>query len=148
MRSGSARFGQRGFTYLAVLVMVAALGGGLAAYGETWSRAQQREKELELVWVGNQIQQAIGLYYQRSPGTVKRFPERLDDLLEDKRFLSRQRYLRRIYRDPLIGKAEWGLVSAPQGGIMGVYSLAEGPPLRNTGISTYRDWRFEYVPPP
>jgi type II secretory pathway pseudopilin PulG len=148
MRSGSARNRQRGFTYLAVLILVAVLGVGLAAYGESWSRVQKREKETELVWVGNQFREAIGLYYQRSPGAVKRFPGKLDDLLEDRRFVSRQRYLRRLYRDPLTGESAWGLIPAPQGGIMGVYSLAEGPPLRNTGISTYRDWRFEYVPPP
>jgi hypothetical protein len=75
------------------------------------------------------------LYFQRSPGTAKRYPARLGDLLEDRRFLSRQRYLRRIYVDPMTGKAEWGLVQAPQGGVMGVYSLAEGKPR---GEFTYR----------
>ncbi|MGB3934164.1 MAG: type II secretion system protein, partial [Burkholderiales bacterium] len=110
---------QRGFTYLAALFFVAVAGLGLAVTGELWSHARQREKETELAWVGQQFRQAIGLYYQRSPGAVKRYPERLEDLLEDKRYLTVQRYLRRVYADPITGKADWGLVPAPGGGIMG-----------------------------
>ena len=126
MRSGEKS--QRGFTYLAALIVVALMGGGLAVYGEMASHARQREKEAELVWIGNQFREAIGLYYQRSPGAAKRYPEKLDELLQDSRFLSRQRYLRRIYTDPMTGNAQWGLVQAPQGGVMGVYSLAAGKP--------------------
>lgn len=136
MRSGSTGARQRGFTYLAALILVALMGAGLAAYGEVASHARQREQRAELAWIGGQFRQAIGLYYQRSPGTAKRYPESLEHLLEDRRFLSRQRYLRRIYADPFSGKAQWGLVPAPQGGIMGVYSLAAG---RAAG-------EFSYVP--
>lgn len=123
MRSGRR---QHGFTYLAVMVMVVTLGAGLAAYGEAASHAREREKQRELAWIGGEFREAIGLYYHRSPGGAKRYPETLEALLEDRRFLTRQRYLRRIYADPLSGKPQWGLVSAPQGGIMGVYSLAAG----------------------
>jgi len=93
----------------------------------------------------------------RSPGVVKRYPETLEDLLEDKRHLSMQRYLRRIYADPIAGKPEWGLVAAPGGGIMGVHSTAEGKPVRSAPLArddksapsalSYRDWRFVYEPP-
>lgn len=124
----SGRRAQTGFTYLMALMLVAVLGTGLAAYGEAASRARDREKLAELRWIGNQFREAIGLYYQRSPGTAKTYPARLEDLLADSRFLSRQRYLRRLYRDPFTGKADWGLVPAPQGGILGIYSLADGRP--------------------
>lgn len=107
-------------------VVVALLGTGLAAYGEAWSRAREREKLRELAWIGGEFRDAIGLYYERTPGAAKRYPETLEALLEDRRHLSRQRYLRRIYTDPFSGKAEWGLIPAPQGGVMGVYSLAAG----------------------
>lgn len=101
---------------------------------------------------------AIGLYYQRSPGTVKRYPERLDDLMiEDRRFLNTQRYLRRLYADPISGNPTWGLVAAPQGGIMGVHSLSEKTPIKTGSFrivddglsktSRYADWRFVYEPP-
>lgn len=124
----SGRRAQSGFTYLMAMIVVAVLGTGFAAYGEAASRAREREKLAELRWIGVQFREAIGLYYQRTPGAAKSFPRSLEDLLEDKRFLSRQRYLRRIYLDPFTGKAEWGLVPAPQGGVMGVYSLADGRP--------------------
>ncbi len=148
---------QQGFTYLTVLFLIAALGAGLAVTGELWSHTRQREKEAELIWVGNQFKQAIGLYYQRSPGTVKRYPEKLEDLLEDKRYLSMQRYLRKIYADPISGKPAWGLVTAPGGGIMGIHSTSEGRPVRLSPLvgdansaahaASHRDWRFVYEPP-
>ena len=139
---------QRGFTYLTALLLVAALGVGLAATGELSSHARQREKEAELVWIGNQFTQAIGLYYQRTPGAVKRYPEKLEDLLEDRRYLSMQRYLRKIYADPLSGKPEWGLVPAPGGGIMGIRSLSNSTPIRQLdGAKNKTGWRFVYEPP-
>lgn len=121
MASGRA---QRGFTYLYALLLVAVSGAALAAFAEASSHAREREKLAELRWVGGQFRQAIGLYYERSPGAVKRFPERLEDLLEDKRFLTTPRYLRQMYMDPLTGRADWETVSAPGGGIMGVRSRA------------------------
>lgn len=119
MASGSR---QRGFTYLYALLLVAVSGAALASFAGAWSHAREREKEAELRWAGNQFRQAIGLYYERSPGGVKRFPDRLEDLLEDRRFLTTQRYLRRIYADPTTGRADWELLPAPGGGFKGVRS--------------------------
>jgi type II secretory pathway pseudopilin PulG len=147
---------QQGFTYLALLIAVAVSGAVLASVGELASHAQQREKEAELLFVGQEFRQAIAGYYERSPGGAKRYPQKLDDLLEDKRYPTPQRYLRRVYPDPITGKAEWGLVDAPGGGIMGVYSLSEAQPVRSGGFSMadesfadaarYADWRFFYSP--
>jgi len=144
----------RGFTYLGLLVLVAASGALMAGFGVLWSHERQREKERELLWVGEQLRQAIGLYYQRTPGSVKRYPEKLEDLLLDKRFLSTQRYLRRIFADPLTGKADWGLIPAPGGGIRGVYSQAAGAPVKRGNFDidqdsfersdSYREWVFVY----
>lgn len=148
---------QQGFTYLAALFLVGLAGLGLATTGEIWSQSRQREKEAELIWIGNQFKQAIGLYYHRSTGAVNRYPEKLEDLLEDRRQLSTQRHLRRVYPDPITGKSEWGLVPAPSGGIMGVYSTAAGKPLRSNptahtdkptiGTTSFRDWQFIYEAP-
>lgn len=147
---------QRGFTYLALLIAVALIGVGLAAGSEVWSQSRQREKEQELLFIGNQFRQAIALYYQRTPGAVKRYPETLQDLLEDKRYLVKQRHLRKIFVDPITGMPEWGLVAAPGGGIMGVYSLSNGKPVKTAGFSEedqnfagaqrYSQWRFIYQP--
>jgi type II secretory pathway pseudopilin PulG len=65
---------QRGFTYLAGLLAVAVIGAGLAATSELWSQSRQREQEQELLFVGNQLRQAIALYDQRTPGAAQRYP--------------------------------------------------------------------------
>ncbi|HEV8094599.1 MAG TPA: type II secretion system protein [Burkholderiales bacterium] len=147
---------QAGFTYLGMLFLIGALSAGLAATAEVWSHSRQREKEAELLWVGNQFRQAIGLYYQRTPGAVKRYPEKLEDMLHDRRYATTQRYLRHIYADPVTGKSNWGLVEAPEGGIMGVHSLSETRPIKTSGFSgvqrgfgsarTYSGWKFVYEP--
>jgi len=147
----------RGFTYLAVLFSVAIMSAVLAATGVFWHQSRQREKEQELLFVGNQFRHAIASYYQRTPGTLKRYPQQLEDLLLDTRYLSLQRHLRKIYRDPMTGKTEWGLINAPEGGIMGVHSLSQEAPIKIgnfhsmdtalTGKTSYQEWHFDYTPP-
>ncbi|MGQ0522874.1 MAG: type II secretion system protein [Betaproteobacteria bacterium] len=156
MPSGNPRARQHGFTYLALLIAVALIGIGLAAGSEVWSQSRQREKEQELLFIGEQLRLAIALYYERTPGAVKRYPQKLQDLLEDKRYVSLQRYLRKLYADPLTGKPEWGLVPAPGGGIMGVYSKSQDRPLKMAnfpehyaafeGARRYSQWQFIYQP--
>jgi type II secretory pathway pseudopilin PulG len=157
MPNGSPPRAPRGFTYVAMLVAVAVLGVGLVGTAEVWSLSHQREKEDELLFVGNQYRQAIGRYYQATPGGGKRYPERLEDLLEDNRYPMPLRHLRKLYADPLTGRAEWGLIQAPGGGIMGIYSMAGGTPLKQAefryvdqsfqGAPSYSEWRFFYEPP-
>jgi hypothetical protein len=108
------------------------------------------------MFVGNQFRAAIGFYYERSPGSVKRYPPTMDDLLKDSRQLATQRYLRKIYVDPITLKAEWGMVLAPNGGIMGVYSLSDKQPIKVAnfpngyeafkGKQHYSEWQFIYLP--
>jgi len=146
---------ERGFTYIAVLLAVAISGALLATGSVVWSQQAQRERERELLLIGKEFRRAIGLYYERTPGAVKRYPEKLDDLLRDDRYLSMQRYLRRIYRDPITGKTEWGLVQASTGGIMGVYSLSNDRPVKTGGFdetdkeldgkTRYSDWHYIYT---
>jgi hypothetical protein len=141
-----------------MLIAVAVSGALLAAGSVVWSQQAQRDRERELLLIGKEFRRAIGLYYERTPGASKRYPERLEDLLRDERYPSMQRYLRRIYRDPMTGRTEWGLVSAPTGGIMGIYSLSNAKPIKTGGFdesdrefdgqSRYSDWRFVYSPPP
>lgn len=140
MRPGKHRQ-QSGFTYLFALLMVAVTGASTAAVAQAWSHVRQREKEAELMWVGNQFRTAIGLYYQRSPGSVKRYPEKLKDLLEDRRFLTTQRYLRKIYADPLSTRPDWEYVYSDEGGIMGVQSKV-------LALVDSNSLSFVYEPPP
>ena len=147
---------QRGFTYLVLLFMVAIMGAVLAATSMVWHTVAQRDKEQELIFAGHAFRRAIGLYYERTPGTAKQYPKKLDDLLEDKRQVSLSRYLRKIYIDPLTASKKWGVVPGPGSTVMGVYSRAEGTPIKTgnfdkadqdfAGKSSYRDWQFVYVP--
>jgi len=155
-RNGSARR-NRGFTYGVALFVLALTSVAASAVASIYSTELRRHKEAELLWVGEQFRAAIEAYYRRSPGSVPRYPPTLDDLLEDKRYLSLQRYLRRIYADPVTGRAEWGLIAAPGGGIMGVHSLSTKRPLKQAGFvhpnagfagaGSYAHWTFVFVPP-
>jgi type II secretory pathway pseudopilin PulG len=145
-----------GFTYVIMLAALAITGLGLAAVGESWSAAARREREEQLLRVGAAYARAIEAYYQRSPGAEKRYPPTLDALVQDRRQVGTVRYLRRVYADPLLPSRPWGLVLAPDGGIMGVYSQSEQAPLRRRAVPglqyavvpalRYRDWRFIYFP--
>jgi type II secretory pathway pseudopilin PulG len=116
----------RGFTYLGLLLAVAVIGIGLAVVSEVWATTAHRQRMAELEWVGNQYVQAIGSYYESSPGGTKRFPVSIDDLLEDKRVPFVKRHLRQAYANPMTGKQDWGWIAAPGGGIRGLRIHAPG----------------------
>lgn len=156
---------QGGFAYLLLLALVVGTGMALAAVGTLWDSAQQRVKEQELLHIGNQYRQAIGAYYQQTPGAAKRYPAALEDLLKDPRQPHPERYLRRPWRDPITQTDTWGLVMAPQGGIMGVFSTSQQQPLKRANFDApnqvfeevakqrgeelrYADWQFVYLPLP
>jgi type II secretory pathway pseudopilin PulG len=145
----------RGFTYLTVLFILAVLMGGLALVGEVWETSAKREKEADLLFVGNEYRKAIQRYVLAGKA---QYPRQLDDLIKDPRQPSPQRYLRKLYPDPMTGKSEWGFVKGPDGGIGGVYSLSEDKPLKVGGFKLrdaslegaqkYSDWKFSYAPAP
>lgn len=146
---------QAGFTYLTVMFVVAILLGGLAIVGETWETSARREKETELLFIGNQYRRAIGLYYEATPGQPKRYPRTLEDLIKDPRQPSTQRYLRKLYPDPITGK-EWVPIKGPDGGVQGVASSSEEAPLKIAGFRVrdaslegaqkYSEWKFIHSP--
>jgi type II secretory pathway pseudopilin PulG len=143
-----------GFTYLTILFVVAIMGVGLALAGEVWHTAAVREREAALLWTGEQYRRAIERYYLAGP---RQYPRELADLLKDSRKANVERYLRRLYPDPITNSAEWGVVKAPDGGVMGVYSRSEDKPFKETGFKPaqadfagaqkYSDWKFVYVSP-
>lgn len=52
---------QSGVTYLLLLFVIAIMGAGLAATGVIWHQLAQRDREKELLVVGDQFRQAIAL---------------------------------------------------------------------------------------
>lgn len=142
----------RGFTYIGVLAFVAIMGTALAGTAQLWHTMQQREKERELLFIGHQFRLALDRYARLAPRNASRAPRRLEDLLQDPRTPSVQRYLRKIYVDPMTGSAEWGLVTGANGEIHGVHSLSKAEPLKKAnfafpdrqfeGANRYSDWVF------
>lgn len=140
-----------GFTYIAMLIFVALIGIALAGAGAVWHTASVRDKELELLFVGNEFRQAIKQYAENSPG-AQQYPKSLEELLLDRRHPNVRRYLRRMYVDPMTGEADWGLIRRPDGGIVGVHSRSGGRPYKVdnfrmedqefTGSMSYSQWRF------
>lgn len=144
---------QAGYTYVGVLLIVAFFGLMLASAGEVWRTSAQREKEAELLFVGNQFRMAIASYQRASSGAPE-LPRTLEDLLEDRRLITVRRHLRRIYPDPMTGKPDWVLIKSGDR-IMGVHSRSDGRPFKTAGFdehdadfekaSTYREWRFAHA---
>ncbi len=147
---------ESGFTYIALLIMVAIMGVWLAATAEVWSMALKRDKEDELLFAGNQLRNAITMYYTHAPGPGNRYPAKLEDLLKDPRYPGTKRYLRKIYLDPVANGADWDLIKGPNGEILGVHSSSDEEPAKKSSFSLadqtfedkakYSDWEFAISP--
>ena len=143
---------QHGFTYIGLMILIVLLGIGMGLTGQVWHTSATREKEHELLFVGGQFRKAIEMFHARNRGSNEGYPRNFDELMRDPHQPGVQRYLRRIYRDPMTGRQEWGLIKSPAGGIVGVYSIAKGVPLKQTGFpaltenfaraGSYAEWKF------
>lgn len=148
---------QRGFTLIGLLFLVAGLGVALATVGTAWQTAAKREKEKELLFVGEQFRMALTAYRNRTPNGQTPYPKNLEDLVLDARFPYPVRHLRKIYRDPVRGTTEWGLVRV-EGTIRGIHSLSQELPMKTSGFppenagfegrSQYAQWVFAPVDAP
>ncbi|VAV82289.1 hypothetical protein MNBD_DELTA01-20 [hydrothermal vent metagenome] len=148
--------GEQGFTYLSLLFIIVLMGLAASVTGQVWSTTAKREKEAELLFRGTEVMRAIGSYYQLSPG-AKSYPKSLKDLLKDSRYPGTKRYLRRIYEDPFTGKADWVVIEASGGGVMGIKSRSTKKTIKKANFpaeligfedkTTYSGWEFRYIPP-
>lgn len=151
LRRGAAA--AAGFTYLGLLLTLAIITASLAAASGVWEIAQRRDKEAELLFVGNEFRRALASYAASAPpGSTQQFPASLDNLLKDERFPNVKRHLRKIFVDPMTNSTDWGLQRNPEGGILGVYSRSEKEPLKQAnfkpadqgfeGKTKYTEWVF------
>ena len=148
--------GRAGFTYMGMLVIIMVIGITSAVVGQSWKIAAKREKEKELLWRGHQFRLAISRYYKarqkgqaaaggQVPVNANYYPKQLSDLVKDPASFNTVRYLRKIYTDPMTGKADWALdpPPPPPGGskitggtvesgepIGGVHSVSDAEPLK------------------
>jgi type II secretory pathway pseudopilin PulG len=108
-----------------------------------WRTVVQREKEEELLFRLREFRQAMAAYQ----AAHNRLPQKLEDLLEDKTQLATRRYLRRIYPDPMTGKADWALEfqvdrTGAVSGIKDLHSRSPGLGLKRVSGKgeRYQDW--------
>lgn len=122
---------QAGFTYVGMIVFVAIIGLVGAATLKVGALLARAEAENELLEIGAAFSAALASYAQATPPGQPQQPLSLEALLRDPRFPNPRRHLRRIFVDPITGRAEWGLVRAAAGApILGVYSLSQAQPLK------------------
>lgn len=151
MRARVPRRPAPGYALVMALLAVALTAVATLAPLRHERQAQQREREIELLWIGEQYRRAIAAYRLASPGSVPAYPAALADLLEDRRFPSPRRHLRRLYPDPMTGRADWTLLRE-QGAIVGVASRSTATPLKRAGFGgrqagfneagQYAQWQF------
>jgi len=153
MSPGDRRPGaQAGFTYVALLAVLALVGIALANVGTRWADRVQREREQELLRVGQLYAQALLAYHRGSPGSDKTWPKDLQDLLQDPRMLGTVRYLRAPYTDPMVPGQPFALVRAADNTIRGVHSTSAATPFKQAQLDLgvvvlapaqhYADWQF------
>jgi type II secretory pathway pseudopilin PulG len=143
---------QHGFAWLLVLTMLAVTSAAGATVAQRWSDQSSREKERQLLRIGDAYARALADYRASSPGSDKRYPPSLEQLVLDTRFVGIRRHLRTLYADPLTGQADWIVVRDLRGDIIGLHSRSALKPwastpqsLDNTDLpaaARYADWIF------
>lgn len=146
---GSVSRDHGGFAYLWTLMLVAFLGISMVIVGHTYQTSVRRQQERELLFVGHEFRNAIGRFYEAG----QKYPQTLEDLLQDPRSPNAKRYLRRIYTDPITGKADWELIRI-EGKIVGLHSISNKVPIKQANFDSvdsgflskrkYADWVFTY----
>ena len=91
---GRRRSGESGFAYVLALALVAVVVILSGAVLERATAREQREREQEMIWRGNQYSRAIRLYFRK----VGRYPQSVDDLMKG---VPGVRFLREEYNDPM-----------------------------------------------
>jgi type II secretory pathway pseudopilin PulG len=143
---------ERGAVLIVVLLSVFVTTLAASVMVASNRTASQREREKELLFVGDQYRRAIASYYSTVPsGQARLLPQRLEDLVDDNRFATPRHHLRRLYPDPMTGLADWQPV-VEAGGIVGVHSTSKQEPLKQAGFplrysalegqSAYSAWIF------
>lgn len=153
---GRKRAGQHGAVLLIVMLFVLVSALSASTLVQMYQTQTRREKEEQLLFVGDQYRRAIASYYGHiPPGGARSMPPSIDDLLNDQRFPTPIQHLRRAYPDPMTGKVDWTFVR-DRGGIAGVRSSSTREPLKQAGFSeryrwfegktSYAEWVFVAAP--
>jgi type II secretory pathway pseudopilin PulG len=145
MRRGKLRLRREaGFTYLGLVIMVAIVGMAGAATLKVDALMRRAAAEEALLEAGAAFGAALKSYADATERGQPTQPPSLQDLLKDPRFPGVRRHLRKIFVDPVTGKAEWGIVwrdPDSHSGVLAVYSLSRARPLKQANF----DARFQHL---
>jgi len=142
---------EAGFTYVGLIVLVTIIGLVGAATLKADALLRRAAAEQELLEIGAAFSAALTSYAEATPRGQLPQPPSLEALLKDPRVPGTRRHLRKIFVDPITGKAEWGIVWLNKGngtdgfggsggsGVLAVYSLSEAKPLKQANF----DGRFQ-----
>ncbi len=103
--------GESGHLLLIVMMMLVVMSIMLGAVVQQWSAVQRRENEEELIFRGKQYVAAIKQYQKEHGGAL---PTSLEILI--KPGPRNLRYIRRLYRDPMVPDGKWGILLADPSG--------------------------------
>jgi type II secretory pathway pseudopilin PulG len=161
------QYEQGGFTLIGLLITMAVLTISLGVVAQVWHTVMIREKEVELLFIGDQFRNAIRLYYVSTGGQL---PTSLIEMTgedagqapaDNALNLSTKpagflKTLRKVYKDPITDSLNWGVVRNGTGKVVGVYSQSKAMPLKQDGFKDqdmqfaraeqYSDWRFIFIP--
>jgi len=152
---------QDGFTYVGLIVLVTIIGLVGAATLKADALLRRAAAEEELLEIGAAFSAALTSYAEATPRGQPQQPPSLEELLKDPRVPGIRRHLRKVFVDPITGKAEWGIVWLNKGsgidgaggsGVLAVYSLSQAKPLKQSGFDArfqgldgkehLADWKF------
>ena len=128
---------EAGFTFVWLLLALVVLGLGSQQVFVSVAREELSAKTRQQARLLKIYNDALQAYYLASPGTEKRFPMELQELLLDQRMIQTTRHLRKLYADPLqpglAPTQAWGLIRNGKGQISGIYAIEQGqkfgPPI-------------------
>src|SRR6266852_3011033 len=108
------RYGERGYTLVALLAVMSLLALFAMAAASNLRQQNQREREKEAIFRGEQVADAIRSYYRYKGGQgVNSLPTSMDQLLEGIPRGTKKLQILRVEaaRDPLSKAGEWKLIS-------------------------------------
>ena len=135
---------QAGYAVIVVVLLLALVAIALTAAVPSVLTQGRREREVELIFRGEQYRRAIGLFNRK----FGRLPLSLDELL----YTSQLSFLRRAWPDPMSSKGAWRVIRVgPSGEMIGSVTGRVGPNPQaraGSGQGTSSTTQEQAPPPP
>jgi type II secretory pathway pseudopilin PulG len=145
-----------GFTYMAALFMVVIMGIMLGAVGQSMRVIMKREKEKELIFRGLQYRDAIERWSKKGV-PLKDLKDLVEPTVSSNIDRSKDRLLRKLYKDPMTEDGKWKTLPNPPDPIQGIYGVASTSneePFKQKNFpeviknfeekKKYSEWEFVY----